>query len=237
MENRNDKLEGGELHFQSKTLRKLDNFWYHYKWPTIFVAVAAIIVLVCALQFCQRKEYDFRYLYAGPAELTHEESEAIGEALTALSTGGDFSSPRVGFNAYFLVTPAQIEEMNAQLRPEGKEVNQALVNNNAEVFADEVMAGEVFIFLLDPAWYESQKSAGFLDVRTLLPGAPDEALYDASALYLSKTVLADVPAFDVLPEDTLVVIRYATSINIWDREETLKYHERYQTVFKKLLGE
>lgn len=236
MENRNDKLEAGEIRFRGGVLAKLDNFWYHYKWPTIFVIVATIIVLVCTLQFCQRKEYDFRYIYAGPAEISHEESEAICEALTALSTGGQFSSPRVGFNAYFLMTPAQIEEMNAALRPEGKEVNQALVNNNAEVFGDEVMAGEVFIFLLDPAWYESQKSAGFLDVRTFLPNAPDAALYDASALYLSKTVLGDVPAFDVLPEDTLVVIRYATSINIWDREQTLKYHERYQEVFKKLLG-
>ena len=236
MENRNDKLQAGELRFRSGTMKWLDNFWYHYKWPTIFVIVASIIVLVCTLQFCQRKDYDFRYIYAGPAELTHEESKAICDALTVLSKGGDFPSPSVGFNAYFLLTPAQIEEMNAALRPGGEEVNQVLVNNNAEVFGDEVMAGEVFIFLLDPAWYESQKSAGFLEVRTFLPNAPDEALYDETALYLSATVLGDAPAFDVLPDDTLIVIRRATSVNIWDREGTLEYHKRYQEVFKKLLG-
>ncbi len=236
MENRNDKLEAGEIRFRSGALAKLDNFWYHYKWPTIFVIVVSVIVLVCTLQFCQRKEYDFRYIYAGPAEVSHEESEAMREALTALSKGGEFSSPSVGFNAYFLMTPAQIEEANATLRPQGQEVNQVLVNNNAEVFGDEVMAGEVFIFLLDPMWYESQKSAGFLEVRGFLPNAPDEALYDATALYLSETVLGDAAAFDVLPDDTLIVLRGATSINIWDREGTLEYHKRYQEVFKKLLG-
>ena len=235
MENRNGKLEGGELRLRGGFFSWLDNFWYHYKWPTVFTAVVLIIVLVCTLQFCQRKDYDFRYIYAGPAELTHEESEAICDALTALSTGGEFSSPSVGFNAYFLMTATQIERTNAALRPEGKEVNQALIQNNAEVFGDEVMAGEVFLFLIDPEWYESQKSAGFLDVRLLLPNAPDSALYDDSAIYLSATVLADIPAFEVLPDDTLVVLRRATSINIWDREETLKYHERYQAVFKKLL--
>ncbi len=237
MENRNDKLSGGELRFRSGALAKLDNFWYHYKWPTIFVAVTLVIVLVCTLQFCQRKEYDFRYLYAGPAELSHEESEAIREALEELSTGGEFPSPMVGFNAYFLMTPEQIEAANAELKPKGQEVNQALVNNNAEVFGDEVMAGEALIFLIDPAWYGMHKSAGFLDVRGYLPNAPDSALYDDSALYLSATVLADNPAFDVLPDDTLVVIRRATSVNIWDREGMLEYHERYQAVFKKLLGD
>ena len=236
MENRNDKLEGGEIRIQGGFLAKLDNFWYHYKWPTIIVAFITIIVLVCTLQFCERKNYDFRYLYAGPAELSKDESEAIRKALESLSTGGEFTAPVVGFNAYFLMTPEQIEQANAALRPEGMEVNQVLVNNNAEVFGDEVMAGEVLIFFLDPKWYESQKSAGFIEVRGYLPDAPDSALYDASALYLSETILADVPAFDVLPDDTLVVIRRATSVNIWDREGMLKYHERYQAVFKKLLG-
>jgi hypothetical protein len=99
------------------------------------------------------------------------------------------------------------------------------------------MAGEVMIFLLDPKWYEAQKSAGFIEVKGYLPSAPDSALYDETALYLSATVLADIPAFDVLPDDTLIVIRRATSVNIWDREGMLEYHERYQTVFKKLLGE
>ena len=237
MENRNDKLEGAELRFRGGVLSKLDNFWYHYKWPTVFVIVVSIIVLVCTLQLCQRKEYDFRYLYAGPTELSREESEAIREALEELSSGGEFPSPSVGFNAYFLMTPEQIEAANAALRPEGKEVNQALVNNNAEVFDNEVMAGDVFIFLLDPAWYEAHRSAGFLSVRDLIPDAPDSALYDDAALRLSATVLADDPAFAVLSDDTLVVIRRATSVNIFDREAMLEYHRRYQEVFKRLLGE
>lgn len=236
MENRNEKLQAGEIRVRGKFYTWLDNYWYHYKWPTILVAFVLFVATICVVQLIRREEYDFRYLYAGPAELDQKQCEAIDDALTALSTGDGFTSPTVGFNAYFLMTPAQIESANAVLRPEGKEVNQVLVNNNADVFADEVMAGEIFIFFMDPEWYESQKSAGFQFVHAYLPDAPADALYDETALRLSETVLADHPAFDVLPDDTVVALRHATSINIWDREGMLEYYERYENVFRKLLG-
>ena len=41
-----DKREAPEITPQSKVLRWLDNFWYHYKWPTIIIAFFLIVGIV-----------------------------------------------------------------------------------------------------------------------------------------------------------------------------------------------
>lgn len=64
-----DKLEAGDVTQSSPLLRWLDNFWYHYKWPTIIIAFFVIVGSVCIFQMLNRTAYDAHFIYAGSYRL------------------------------------------------------------------------------------------------------------------------------------------------------------------------
>ena len=66
MSDRIEKEQGGEIVYESKFTRWLDNFWYHYKWTTIIAVFALFVVLVCTLQMCNKDKNDVSVLSAGP---------------------------------------------------------------------------------------------------------------------------------------------------------------------------
>ena len=55
---------GTELSFGKKALKWLDNFWYHYKWPTIIAAFFIAVFAICIAQAVTRSEYDMYVRYA-----------------------------------------------------------------------------------------------------------------------------------------------------------------------------
>ena len=57
-ENAEEKLEAISLTQSSKALRKLDNFWYHYKWTVIVVTFFVAVAVVCLVQLFSRPKYD-----------------------------------------------------------------------------------------------------------------------------------------------------------------------------------
>ena len=59
-----------------------ENFWYHYKWTTIAVLAGLFIILVCILQTCETDKTDVVVVYAGPTQLTAEQSEQISLLLS-----------------------------------------------------------------------------------------------------------------------------------------------------------
>ncbi len=65
-----EKLEPGTLTTNSRVLKWLDNFWYHYKWHTIitlFVAVVVIVGVVVALGAGGGTAEDFEVFLFFPA--------------------------------------------------------------------------------------------------------------------------------------------------------------------------
>ena len=60
-----DKLEARDVTQASPVMRWLDNFWYHYKWPTMIIAFFVIVGSVCIYQMVNRTAYDAHFIYAG----------------------------------------------------------------------------------------------------------------------------------------------------------------------------
>lgn len=225
-----DKLEAGEIREQSKFLRWLDNYWYHYKWPTIFVAVALIAVIIIVAQMSERREYDFQYVYAGPVTLSTEDTESMAAVLADLARGEEFPSPEVALTAYYLKAQSQITTEDAY--------TAQLLQSNREAFGGQVLSGNALIFFMDPLFYAEQgaEGIGFLAVRDYLPNVPDAALIGECGLRLDATVLYEQECFQKLPGDTVVCLRTAVSVqsSITGREQALAYHDRYEDVFRKL---
>ncbi len=230
---RGGKIEAGEIREQSKFLKWLDNYWYHYKWPTIFVAIALVAVIIIVAQMTERKEYDFQYVYAGPTKLSVQDTEEMGEVLAGLARGEKFPSPEVAVTAYYL-------KAQSQVTPDDNDTAQ-LLQTNREAFRGQVLSGNALIFFMDPLFYAEQgeESIGLLPVREYLPDLPDSALIGEYGLRLDATVLHEHECFQRLPKDTVVCLRTAVSVqsSITGREEALAYHDRYEDVFRRLCGE
>ena len=227
---RDEKLRAGEIREQSKLIRWLDNYWYHYKWPTIFVALALVFVIVVTVQMTERKEYDFQYLYAGPVTVSESDAKEMKEVLAQISTSESFKSPEVGLISYYI-------KAQSQITPEDAYISQML-SSNREAFSGQVLSGEALIFFLDKAFFAEQETAGFLPVRDYLPDLPDSALAEGSecGLRLDATVLYEYECFRKLPPDTVVCLRTPVSLQmgVAGLEQARAYHDRYEDVFRRL---
>ncbi|MBO4283124.1 MAG: hypothetical protein J5958_00735 [Clostridia bacterium] len=234
-----DKLEGGELHVKhGKAWRWFDNFWYHYKWQIIIVAIVLIAVLVCMLSMCHRKDPDFYFYYVGQGEFSGDEQRAIISSLSKAS-GDDGHDADVSVTFLFLMTNDQIKRFGEEHKDDGLTVNGGLIGQNRELLSNEIMTGNAIIMFFDPeVLAETQASSdAFLPIRSYAPaGTPDEAFSGEYGVDLRYTVFADDPAFAAFPEGTVVAIRNGISaLALFQREEALENRARYETLLKKWL--
>ena len=73
-----------EIKIESKTFRKLENFWYYYKWHTIVSLFLAFVIVVCTVQACSREKEDIRIIYAGGSYVEGEYHREISKALSSV---------------------------------------------------------------------------------------------------------------------------------------------------------
>ena len=66
--------------------RAFENFWYHYKWPTLIIAFFAVFFLIAIAQMGTKNDYDAHLLYTGPAYL---DGEVVAEILTSVNKAAD----------------------------------------------------------------------------------------------------------------------------------------------------
>ncbi|MBR7161245.1 MAG: hypothetical protein IKD07_02395, partial [Clostridia bacterium] len=68
----------------SKFSKWLDNYWYHYKWHTILVGAAIIILVVCMWQVSTTEKHDVIIVYAGPNCLSTTEVRELEDAISGI---------------------------------------------------------------------------------------------------------------------------------------------------------
>ena len=56
--NNGDKTYTDGIQVESKFLKWFENYWYHYKWITIGVAILVAVILVCSIQAATKKRED-----------------------------------------------------------------------------------------------------------------------------------------------------------------------------------
>lgn len=238
MDNRQpDKQVAGEIHPQGKVFKWLDNFWYHYKWPTIFVVFFVIVGLVVGLQACRTEKFDFFFVYAGGYDVSREEEAEMESSLESLAVSDTFPAPNVALTSYFLMTQDQITRYQQENAGSGSALNTSLISSNQSTFQSEVLSGQSVIFLMDEELYleVSAESQAFVAVRSYLPDVPVSALSGDYGIYLRDTVLATMNGFSSLPGNTVICIRTAVNAaDIFRQEEARENHLRYEEIFRRL---
>jgi len=223
--------------------KALDNFWYHYKWPTLVVVFVAIFLIIAIGQMVDRTDYDAHMMYAGAAYLDRPTVEALIESVNMISgaktavndnpadANGDgvFS---LDFNKLVYVSQEKSEEYIKQ----GLYYNAVENSNVKRQFDTLIVVGEYVILLLDPSLYEETVSLDIYAPWEETIGYRPDGAYDDYGIQLSELPLYATGGFCKLPGDTVLCCRaksYISNFNKNIQEDSLYQAER--ALFKQLI--
>lgn len=218
-----------------------ENFWYHYKWHTIFVLVFGTFIIIAVTQFVAREKPDIYVMYAGPEYVNSDDNGAVRSAFKQVMSE-DFNND--GIKGVMLtdityLNGAQIEERLRQAEEEGIEIAMDYQANVTALnrFNMEIFAGESVICMLDPELYRTVLAAGgFLTLEEILGYVPDNAL-DAYGLRLHDTEFAQYfQGIRELPEDTVLCMRRLSTTSVFKGQKKMeRIHSNHMIMFRDIV--
>ena len=190
---------------------RADNFWYHYKWHTIAVAIAIAIITVCTLQMCSKEKFDNYLLYAGGYGISRNDKDGNAEYPVFLKSMEKVSRDTDG-NGELLTSFQDLYTPNPEeMTGSGGELG-GFANDNFNRLKYELISGsEYYVCLLSEYVYTSYREwDGYKIFTPLAPYAANGTeyeYYDECAVYLHSTDFGKLDGFKNLPKDTLIVLR------------------------------
>lgn len=205
-------IEGvGEVLAPSTPKEKIQNFWYHYKWHTVVSLVLVVALLVCSLQFCNKESYDAYILYAGSKRIGRTSQNGdVAEIVNVISSlkrvTDDFDESgdvNVNFTGLYYLGAGEMNNVDSS--------EAALLTTDRSTLSSLLEHSEYYLCFISVAVYEEYHRVGdnelFIPLTEYKETSPELTYYSDSAIYLSSTSLAKLPAFSSMPEDTLITIR------------------------------
>ena len=234
-----EKNIGGDIRVSSPFLKKIENFFYHYKWHTVIALFLVVVIVICSVQMCAKEEYDIEIMYAGRQNVTS--AQAVSDIKNAFATFADDETGdgkrQANLVCYWVDERyLGIGEIPEELK--GADVsyfaNQTLTNRDS--LDSEIAAGNVMIFLLSPYLFERwDKEGAFLSVEQICPEYEgreseiclqmEDGSYNPRAVLLSAIDLGDMAGLVALPEDTVICMR-KVPYNVYNKDTVEKEHAR-----------
>lgn len=219
-----------------KIIKWLDNYWYHYKWPTVIVGFLAVVITVMLVQYLGREQYDISIIYAGPMDPNPNQTLSIESELGKLVTvdfNGD-GKRNCQINDFFLLTDKQYEEKEKEYDAKGEffYASAQELSNSRQQFTNQVFAGEAVICLLDPAWYKLLlEQQAFVPLNEVLEEVPEYAL-DEYSVRLCDTAFAEYfTSMKAFPEDTVLCIRTLSTTTAFKNKKNAEKKYEYNKKF------
>lgn len=208
-----DKISAAEIKDNSKFLKWLDNYWYHYKVPTIIVLFISIVLLVCTLQMCATDDkQDITVLYSGPFLMMGSEHENVRNVLNYVMPE-DFNGDGRKYTeliTYQVASEQQIKDMEAETDENGNpkySINRQYYTNEYSNYSNMLITGEFALCFLDPWLYESLANSDRLKTLTDIFGEiPDGAVGNFGVRLGDTAMYQYYDVLKILPEDTVICL-------------------------------
>lgn len=217
----------------------LENFWYHYKFVTLMVLVAAVAIGVGVYQYVTKVTPDIYIMCSGPfyydnteplmkvfATVMDEDYNGDGEKVVNILHTMRYNSEQIA-----------ILEAEAEALGEKYEFDHSFNAREYERFQNELMVGESLICIMDPTLYAEVEDRGvFMTLEEALGYVPEEAADDC-AIYLKDLKFAKFykNVFDVMPDDTVIAIRSMTAAQQLKGEKAEISHKNHLEVFRNIV--
>ncbi len=149
---RDEKLENVEIDASgNKLFKKIENFFYHYKWHVIVIGFFAIVIISGVFQMLGKTEPDAIVSYGGPYAMNSEEKADIQKALSA-ALGKDLNGDGkkiVTVNQYQVCTEEELAKLSSTMLTGGE------VAENKKQFYNSVNLGvSAVVFVGDELYTE-----------------------------------------------------------------------------------
>ncbi|MCQ2385515.1 MAG: hypothetical protein MJ078_02415 [Clostridia bacterium] len=225
-------------------MKKLDNFWYHYKWQTLFGLFALVTAIILIVQFSGREKTDMDVLYAGPAVLrTQTDITDVQNAFShvAKDVNGD-KKTSVGIVSYFY-------DMDFLSDPDNRDADIGLIktnmDSNLECYLAEVQTGDIQLFMVSPYLFELvEKENGFVDAKELCPDLDLSGCFyvdengeeHTAGVLLSSLPFGELAGLSDLPADTVLCLRKPSLLQGWfNRSHAKENHENAADAFVRAI--
>ena len=194
----------------NKFLTWLDNYWYHYKWPTIIVAFFAVVISVCLIQSITHEEKDILITYAGSAALEPDDRASIERVFNEnlpKGFGNQGTEGKSGLISYTIYSKQQISDLQSQQI----HIDTVFNSNEYSTLNSQYKTGNGSIYLLE-RWLYDEIVNGDSGTERLKPlaevfGETPKGAIGAYGIRLGDTELyKSSPELQVLPEDTVICL-------------------------------
>ena len=251
----NDKKssnESGEIYDYSMKSAKerIENFWYHYKWHTIVLAVVAVVLTILIHQAFNVPKYDVNVVYAGGHGISKLRSngeqspyevmlKSLGRVVTDFDKNGEI---KVNLINKYILTSKEITSLESQGK--GDSINYSTIKNDYDDLSSIIMTGDACVILMSEALFEEyyglyDGGALFVDLTPYLASSDAsemEVLGGGKAVRLSDLPFSELPEIEKLPDDTVLCLRTLSEgafIGIGGNEE--QFNRAKETV-KRILA-
>lgn len=234
-----EKREERQIVLQGNFASRVENFWYHYKWPTIGILLAVIIVLVCTLQTCTKEKEDIVVLYAGRVSLSAQQTKDLARMMDGVLPG-DYDKngeKRAALSTYQILSETQIKEITDETDSEGRRgyVDRTRNTDQYTVYTNYLKTGESSVLLLDPWLYEQLKNEDRLRPLSEVDASLAARTEDGYGVRLGDTALYQTfGVYQVLPEDTVICLMRPYVIGRSSKAEAYRFEV---DTFLALVGE
>lgn len=216
-----------------KIFKWLDNFWYHYKWVTIIVAVFAAILIFCIVNTGGGVNDDIQILYAGPKILTDIEVERMERTFAEVlkeDYNGD-GKKSVNIVNITIMSDEQLKAAEEEAKKQGETViyDPTLRTKALSQIKSLMSTGAVIICIIDPYVYESCEEGTFISLESAVGEKPANAYDDYSIEFFETDLMQSYDSFSVLPEGLLLCIRNDVIITTESKQFKKEYawHKTY----------
>lgn len=217
-----DKEEKVPGQIEPKGFRqKIENFFYHYKWHTVVIVFLLVVIAISTFQMCDKTEYDYTAMYAGPHVISSRDSLIVAQSLDKVAGEGK--------TCYFYSYYLDIES------PTG------YTGQTLETFDQEVMSGNAPILLLSPAMFTrlTEGAGALIELDPYISQDSGAVFYsgDHRAVLLSSLDIYTLDGISSLPEDTLLCMRSGVSLaNIFSRKQAQQRFEKHELFIRALIS-
>lgn len=205
---KDEKKLSNDIAVKGKGAAWFDNYWYHYKWPTIGAILAIIIFTVCILQTCTKEKHDIIIVYAGPTYLSTSQTEQLSQVMDSVMPydfydDGDKNS---SMSMYEIYSEAQIKEINGS--GSDKKIDTSRNTSQYQMYLSKQQTGETSLYFMDPWLYETMDKDYLLPVSEMLGDTQVDGLMDDGyGVRLGDTELyEEYSVLQLLPEDTVICV-------------------------------
>lgn len=237
-----EKQQAGEIVIRNPVLKWLDNFWYHYKWPTVIVAFFVLLGVICFSQCASKEVGDVTLAYAGNYTMNEEERNRILDVFQAVAPEKELDGRRVPTKVLLTTFSVYTED---ELRPVYTDENgnidlyafnsaKHLSNEHLSTFGTYTMTGEAGVWLVSEFVFE-QRNLGEVAVplSELFEEMPSGAYRDCAIRLGDTELYRYYDALKVLPADTLIILPRSY---VWGESSNAEKYEEFKQLYYALVN-